>query len=874
MTFHSNLKHLKLLASLAGALIASLTMGTASAQDKAMESEGIETVTVTANRVAEDAQKVPLTVASIPVELAEKIGIVNGQTLAQAVPGLMMNRQTNGSQVFMRGIGTASTQAGNEPAVAMYVDDVYYGSSAAALGNYTSVSRIEVLKGPQGTLFGRNATGGVVQVFTKDPSEDAKLDLTLNYGNYNTLGGALYATGSLMDNVTANLSLYSEKQHDGWGDNLNLLIPTYRQHNHGGRAKLNWKVGDKTTILFAADYDDYFNQQAVYFRPTPGTYTAAATGGSTARLPWTTSLADAGNRPVPSLSVPPSGRYDTNEALDPIASVKMYGGSAKITHEFDTLTLKSITAYRNTKSVQSFEQDGASIYRQNPLLQYKTNTWSEEIQLIGSSQAKFQWQAGVFLLKDESIVDPFTFRGIGAGGTAPLFLTALGLNSTQNLDSYAGYFQSKFSLNDKAHLTTGVRYTNDKREIFGGRINTRADGTQTPYVPAFNDGKSKSWSSVTGRFAFDYQFTDDIMAYVAYNKGFKAGLFNSILAPGAAAAAVTPQPNCDGQAVPAVQPGNLAPACHDDPVDPEKISAYSIGLKSQFLDDKLRINVEGFYYKYDGLQLQAVVIVPLPTGGTLTTTRLTNAAKATVKGIDFEAIYKPMKNLTFNLGVSLLEGRYDDFPDGQFFITNPVGGNCAFSYVDRTVAANAAVPIPCSIRTSADPNPALRTVLAVPPNYNPATGHWNLKGNHIQQAPPFSGNLTTTYTVPLSSGGELNFSVLFSHNGNYWAESSNGQGQVNTTTLIDPYARFANPASTALCSFCVNSNPLNEKQQSVDLVNATIQWNSADDKYSLRLWGKNLTDEEYWSFNNSTATVTKQVPAPPRTYGITFLAHF
>jgi iron complex outermembrane receptor protein len=872
MTFRSTFSQMRLLVLLAGAAIGSMTVSnTALAQD---DDSGIETVTVTANRVAEDAQKVPIVVASFPVELAEKIGIVNGQTLAQAVPGLMMNRQTNGSQIFMRGIGTSSTQAGNEPAVAMYVDDVYYGSSAAALGNYSSVSRIEVLKGPQGTLFGRNATGGVVQVFTKDPSQESALDLTVNVGNYNTLGGAVYATGGLSENVSANLTLYSEKQNDGWGNNANLGIPTYRQSSHGGRAKLKWDVTDKTSILFNADYDDYFNQQAVYFRVAPGTFSAALPTGATSRMPWTNGIADAGARPSPATSVPPSDPYDSNEGLDPIAEVKMFGGSIKISHEYDALTLKSITAYRHATAVQSFAQDGANIYRQNPLLQYKTKTWSQEIQLIGNPESRFQWQGGVFLLKDESHVDPFTFRGLGAGGSAPLFLTALGLRTEQNLDSYAGYFQSKFSVNDKANITFGARYTNDKRDIVGGRINTNAAGVQTAFFPAFNDGKNKSWSSVTGRLSFDYQFTDDIMAYVAANRGYKSGLFNSILAPAGVAAAVAAQPNCDGQAVPAVQPGSIAPACHDNAVDPEEIDAFTIGFKSQFFDDRLRLNIEGFYYKYEGLQMQAVVIVPLATGGTLTTTRLTNVAAATVKGIDMEAIYKPVKNLTFNLGVSLMKGIYDDFPDGQFFITNPAGGNCAFSFVDRTVAANAAVPIPCSVPTSVTGTTINRTTLAVPPGYNPSTGHWNLAGNRMVQAPPFSGSLTTTYTVPLASGGEVNFSVLFSHNGNYWAEPSNGQGQVNTTTLPDTYARFTNPASTALCTFCVNSNALNEKQQSVDLVNATIQWNSADDKYSVRLWGKNLTDEGYWSFNNSTATMTKQVPAPPRTFGITFMAHY
>lgn len=807
-------------------------------------SEGIQTVMVTANKRSENMQKVPVAVAAITAEQAAKIGVVNGQSLAQTVPGLMLNRQTNGTQAFLRGVGTSSTQSGNEPAVALYVDDVYMGSSALQLGNYNSISRIEVLKGPQGTLFGRNATGGVIQVFTRDPKAEPSVEVNLGYATYNTLSGSVYATGALSSNVNANIHAYSEKQSDGWGHNFTTGHPTYLEHARGFKAKLEWNIGDATTVLFSGDHDDYYNQQAVYFRPAPGTVSGA---GAT--------------------SIPPPGRYDTNEALDPEASVKQSGGSVKITHDFANMQLKSVSAYRQATAVQDFEQDGASIYRQNPKLTYRTKTYTEELQLASGTGARMPWVAGLFFLKDESNVDPFIFRGLGAGGTAPNFLTFLGAHTQQKTDSWAAFAQTTYPmLDDRAHITAGLRYSNDKRSLNGDLFNRDANGVETIRVTAANNGKSDSWASTTARLVLDYQVTDQFMAYVGFNKGFKSGLFNTIFSPGgsqptlaawqtamvAAAngrlAGTQYQRLCvnDGNTyynvnAPASFPAPIAP-CIDPPVKPEEIKSYTVGFKSQWFDNRLRINSEAFYYDYKNLQLQTVLQVP---GSILTTTLLTNAAAATIKGVEFDVTYKPVEQLTLNASFQLMEGRYDDFPNGQFFVTNPNGGNCAF-----TATFNGVLPT-CGGRP----------IGAIPPNYVPGTAttlsSWNLKGMHTVQTPPFSANVTATYDVPMKTNGDLSFTVHFSHTGNYWAEPSNGLGQVD-------YG-----AGTAS-----RSNPLNEKQLSVDLVNASAKWTSASEKYGVLLWGKNLTDEKYWAFANSTATVTKQIPNAPRTYGVSFSAKF
>jgi iron complex outermembrane receptor protein len=339
-------------------------------------SEGIETIIVTANKRSEDAQRVPIAISAITADMAGKVGVINGQTLAQSVPALQMNRQTNGSTPFLRGVGNPSTQAGTEPAVAMYVDDVYYSSSAVQLSNYNSIERIEVLKGPQGTLFGRNATGGVVQVYTKNPKQEPEAEISVGYANYDTISGSFYATGGLTETLSANFAAYGEKQREGWGSNFTTGNDAYTQNTYGGRAKLLWEPSDEARVLFNVDFDDYENGQAVYFRPAPGTTSNAGES-----------------------SIPPDYIYDTRENLDPIAAVKQYGASVKVNLDFMPVSFVSISSYRHSEATQQFSQDGSSIRRLNPLLVYENDTYTQEFQLLSPADSKIAWVTGLYFYR-------------------------------------------------------------------------------------------------------------------------------------------------------------------------------------------------------------------------------------------------------------------------------------------------------------------------------------------------------------------------------------------------------------------------------------------------------------------------------------------
>jgi len=734
----------------------------------AVGGEQLHEITVTANRREESNQHVPMSVTAVTSETAERVGITDAQSLAGLVPGLNFNRQANASVPFLRGVGAPVGQSGDEPSVALYIDDVYTPAGAASMGDFNSIEHIEVEKGPQGTLFGRNATGGVVQVFTRNPTAQPEFESRVGYGNYDTWLANTYASGPLSEHLLANVAAYWTNQSEGWGRNLTTGVPTFRFREYGGRIKLLWTPIERTSVLLNLDFDKTILQEGLGFRPWPGT-------GSLDPVP-----------PFPNGGFPgAAGYYDTTENFNSNGNDRQYGASLKITHEFDRSRLVSVSAYRDTQAEYLIDQDLGPLPIVNVAITTKETTFTQELQLLSPKGSSISWIAGFFYLNDKAGFEPLDFTGTAF---APLpFVDAYGIQTTQ---SWAVFAQETATILANAHLTAGARYTQDDGAMRAGALFGDA-----PFVPSPNSPQSQSWSSPTWRLIFDYQLAPDIMAYVGYNRGFKSGLFNTVV---------------------------LAGAPIDKPVDPEKLDSYTAGFKSEFLDHRLRVNLEGFYYNYKNIQVEEIL-----TG----VTHITNAAKATIKGIDLDVSVIPVHRLTLTASLEALQGRYDSFPDGTFYVYNPaMGGNCPFA-----VAAPPA-PVPCGGAVT-------------PPNYNPATGHWDLKGNHTIQSPPFSASLTSQYLIPTAVGAfDLNFS--WTHTGNYFISADNGKGQI--------------PPSSSK----------NTMQPLIDVINGSLGWTAADALLEARLWVKNLTNLKYWSEADVQLFGTQYSAAPPRTYGITVTKRF
>ena len=726
-------------------LLGRLAGGTVAHSEPAAPTDNaqLQEVTVAANRRPESNQQVPVSIVAVNADTAKKLGVTDAQSLAALVPGLLFNRQTNASTPFLRGVGTPFGASGNEPSVALYIDDVYMPAGSASVANFTSVDHMEVEKGPQGTLFGRNATGGVVQVFTRTPTSKPELEVSAGYGNYNTGSADIYASGPLMKDLLANISLYWANQSTGWGRNVTTGVAAFRERHYGARMKLLWNESERTNALLTFDFDKTSTQQGLGFMAFPGT-------GSLNPLP-----------PFPNGGFPPApGYYDPTENLDTDGNTRQFGASLKLTHDFNSSRLVSVSAYRDTRADYLLDQDAGPLPIVNAQIATPETTFTQELQLISEPGQRLSWIAGLFYFNDKAGFDPLHFTG---AAFAPLpSVNSYGIQTTQ---SYALFAQATATILSDTHLTVGARYTWDDRTERASAV--FSEGAP---VPAPNSPQSKHWSSPTWRLALDRQFAPDVMGYLGYSRGFKSGLFNPVVLPGAPI---------------------------DAPVDPETLDAYTLGLKSEYLQHRLRVNLEGFYYDYKNIQVEQILSA---------VNHITNAAKATLKGVDLDISAMPVDNLTLTASIEAMKGEYDSFSNGPFFVYDPVaGGNIA--------------------------------------------GSGDLKGNHTIQTPPFSVSMTGQYSIP-TPVGRFDLNLSWTHTGNYYASPDNGKGQI--------------PPST----------PDNDKQQLIDVLNASLGWSSSNPGLEIRLWARNLTNVRYWSFAEEISFATFYSPAPPRTYGVTFTRRF
>jgi iron complex outermembrane receptor protein len=535
------------LAISAGALTqaAEVVPSTDGGSDSSKPSGGLTEVVVTANKRSERAQTVPIAVAAISGDAALASGVTDTLSLANAVPGLRVDRSPGQTTPFLRGIGSPAGSVGAEPSVSLYVDDVYTPAAGAFFANFNNVDRIEVLKGPQGTLFGRNATGGVIQVNTRDPSDSPKFDASVGYGSYDTVNGSLYGSDKLTDKLSANISAYGGHQGQGWGRNLTTGQDSFKTNwNYGGRIKLLFEPSSETRVLLTVNHDTTSSSEGFY-HAAPGT---VSYGGFPA----------------------PAGFYDMLDDTDPLFRNSISGVSAKISHEMSWAKLVSITAYQHAQQFLRENQAGAAFPLIHVTVEAGDNkTFTQELQLLSTQDSAVTWLAGFFYMNDRAAYDPLNLSGlIFPGAGAQIF-------ASQKTSSYSGFGQVDLHVAKDTRLTLGLRDTVDDRKL---EASATIPGVFS--APAPNSPQSKSFSKPTWRVSLDHAFTPDIMAYVSYNRGFKSGGYNTVVFPGAPIGA---------------------------PVEPETLDAYAVGVKSEFIDHRLQINAEAFDYKYKNIQVQSLV---------------------------------------------------------------------------------------------------------------------------------------------------------------------------------------------------------------------------------------------------------------------------
>ena len=449
-------------------------------------------IVVTSQRRSENLQTIPLSVTAATAGELLNEGVTDTASLSLAVPGLSYTLGGNSATPFIRGVGTTIVSVGNEASVATYVDGVYISSINAQLFELANIDRIEVMKGPQGTLFGRNATGGVIQIITKDPSLTPSADVNVGYGNYDTTSGSFYGTTGLGENVAVDLAVYGKNQADGWGTDLVTGQPTFTRHDFGARSKLLWIPADGTRILIAADYNRTRNEDGLGFHIVPP---GVGIDGVTRY----------------------NGFYNTYDDPNDHTDVRQSGLSLKLEQSLAAARLVNITSWRNVNGFVLLDQDATPLeVVRAPYLQHD-RTITEEVHLLSKDGASLPWIAGIYYFEDLSSYDP-----LGLTGEVAAPLDEIQIWSAQKSRSYAAFGQVTPEIATDTHLTLGARYTKDERAVAGSTLGLLATGTSRLAAAS----QSTSWSKPTWRAALDHQFTPNIMGYVSYDRGFKSGVYN------------------------------------------------------------------------------------------------------------------------------------------------------------------------------------------------------------------------------------------------------------------------------------------------------------------------------------------------------------
>ncbi|CAN7148127.1 TonB-dependent receptor [Phenylobacterium sp. LjRoot219] len=740
------------------ALAASLVAPTqASAQAAAAQPQGqgaaqLDEIVVTAQRRAENLQEVPIAVSAVTANTLSEVGIEATNALPQIVPSVQMTRSGPSGLFFVRGVGTTNAAAGEEGANAVYVDNVYLGDLSQTINNFNNISRIEVLKGPQGTLFGRNATGGLIHIITEEPGQEFVLRGQVGYANYDTLSSKLYIAGPVNDMISADLALTSSDQGDGWGRNLTRNEDIHIQEFWGARSKVVVRPADRLKLTLAGDFFKSDDNLAIAWRLEDG---VVGTGGT--RGP---------------------GGFDTTSNMPAMTRLKIWGLSFTAEADLDFATFTSISAMRRTRNHSDFDVDGAQLNLVNIDYVSRNKTFQQEFRLASNSTDPLAWQAGLFYLRSEAENDQQQ-RGLAF---APASLQGFNINSDLTTNSYAAFGEATYAITESTRLTAGLRYTSDRRKF---------NGAQTPVTlagvigrPSVNPDPKLSYDEFTYRVALRQDITDDINVYASVNRGFKAGSF-SLQAP------------------------------LNAPVDPQFIMAYEVGLKSEFFDRRLRLNLAAYHYDIDDYQVRSAAVA---TPGSSV---LLNAATVKVDGFDLEFEGALTRDWRVFGGFTVLDSRFDKF-----------GGPGA------PVQAPIAYPNPatCPAALVGTANPGVLGAGVRTGGFTTCLG--DASGNRMPMAPEFSASLGTTYNLAVGDEGNVRFSLLYSYNDGYVFEPDNIMNQ-----------------------------------GAFSLVNASVEYRPTD-RYGIEFWVNNLTDEDYAVQKITTGTGVTTAMGAPRTYGVNLKVDF
>ncbi|MCC7199488.1 MAG: TonB-dependent receptor [Gammaproteobacteria bacterium] len=572
----------------------------------------LDEVVVTARKREENLQEVPVAVSAISEAQLEARQITDLADMNAQVPNLTIYaaRGSNSTlTAYMRGVGQADPLWGVDPGVALYLDDVYIARPQGALLDVYDIQRIEVLRGPQGTLYGKNTIGGAIKYVSAPLGNESSAKVEVGVGNYNERD--LKASLNMAPSDTFALRLAGAKiTHDGYGENVITGSDVSDKNTEAVRASARWTPSDDFEVRASLDYTRDGSGIRGAKRLAPNRFDPATP-----------------DRPAN------SNNYDVDSDFANINWTQAKGASVAIDWSLsDSTSLKSITAYRESATDTYIDFDTLPSPIANVRGFYSDHQFSQELQAIYDGDGAFQGVAGLYY-----------FDGT-AGGQVRNNFFGLVFGDTQgatDTESWAAFGEGTYGFTDALNLTVGLRYTSEKKSAdVLNRFYT--DGTYTtlrPVAPIAADfNKSKTFSSFSPRVVIDWTVAEDVMLYASAARGFKSGGYN-------------------------IRANSVAVPRSAEPFDDEQITTYEAGAKTSWADGRYVVNAAYFYSDYKDIQLSVFTSYDANGDGVDDAFfgDFTNAGAGEVQGVELELTARPVDGLTLQGMVAWLDTKYTEF---------------------------------------------------------------------------------------------------------------------------------------------------------------------------------------------------------------------
>ena len=635
----------------------------AQAQSDSADTQDRNIIIVTAQKKESGLQETPIAITAFTDETLEKAALENTWDLQAVTPGLLVGGNVRAGQLYMRGIGSDSIGTSADGSTTVHLDGVYLARPEAVLGEFFDIERIEVLKGPQGTLYGRNSVGGTINLISKAPTNEFTANASILYGNYNKFRTQLAVSGPIVPGTVQGRLSVLRSTRDGFVDNA--ASSGRRDFEDEDmlalRASLSINASETVDITIAGDYSRYDDNGIV-------------------NVPITLSplLEERGGEI-------PSDPFVANSETDTFEKRRYWGVRSTINVDLGAVRATSITAYRDTFQDTFFNTAAQAFDHSQFAPTTSQNQFSQELQFASKGDRPLQWLSGLYYFTETGFYNPqvnFFFNPRpGPTENDPTFLGDF--YSNDKTRAYAAFVNATYDLTEWLQLEAGLRYSYEKKERTFQLIGLTPGAEFDTGVTA----QSEDWDDLSPKVGLNFKVTGDNLLYVSYSQAFKSGGFDSFSA---------------------------APA-----VNPENVKAIEIGSKNVLANGDVILNLAGFWYDYDDLQVNSFDPVLIAVRS--------NAASARVKGFEVEASANLTENLSANLGLALLDAKYRDF------LSPP---NAADGDVD---------PV-------------------------------QLAGNKLRNSPELSLTGAIDYSLPMSNGGRFDMRVDGSYQSEVFYTQFNTQG--------------------------------------------------------------------------------------------------